>query len=283
MQRPGPSEDSIEGAFFTTSGIAIERGRVFTTQDRRDSQPVAIVNQAAARAYWPGEDPIGRRFRFPSDTAKPWVTVVGVAGDMHRQGLENETVPQVFFPLAQQTDDMMEILARTSSDAGALAPLVRSTVQSIDNSVAKFDVLSVEQQLGEQTSDRRFQTLLLTLFSAVALLLSAIGVYGLMHSFVVQRTNEIGVRMALGARYSGVVLLILRQGLASAALGALVGMAGAFFLTRLLAGLLFGATPTDALVFALAPAILLVVAALAAAIPAHRAATIDPVTALRSE
>ncbi|HEX3876338.1 MAG TPA: ABC transporter permease, partial [Bryobacteraceae bacterium] len=161
MQRPGPSEDSIEGAFFTTSGIAIERGRVFTTQDRRDSPPVAIVNQAAARAYWPGEDPIGKRFRFPSDTAKPWVTVVGVAGDMHRQGLENETVPQVFFPLAQQTDDMMEILVRTSSDAGALGPLVRATVQSIDNSVAKFDVLSVEQQLGEQTSDRRFQTLLL--------------------------------------------------------------------------------------------------------------------------
>ena len=282
-QQPGPCEDQIEGPYFETAGIPLQRGRLFSDQDRSDSPPVAIVNEAMARAYWPGEDPIGKRFRFPSHRPSPWVTVVGVTGDMHRQGLERQVAPQVFRPNAQETDDMLDVIVRTSVDSPAIAAAVQSKIQAIDKTVAKFSVTSVERQLGEQMAERRFQTSLLGLFSLVALFLSAIGIYGLMHYFVVQRTNEIGVRMALGARYGNVLALVLRQGLALAGLGILIGVAGALALTHLLSGLLYGVTSTDPLTFATAPAILLGVAVLACWIPARRAARIDPMLALRQE
>jgi ABC-type antimicrobial peptide transport system permease subunit len=236
-----------------------------------------------AKTYWPGEDAIGKRFRFPGGESSPWTTVVGVTGDMHRQGLERQVVPQVFRPDAQQSEDMLEVIVRTSVDPGAIAATVESEIQSLDKSVAKFRVTTVEQQLGQQTAERRFQTSLIGLFSLVALLLSAIGIYGLMHFFVVQRTNEIGVRMALGARYGNVLGLVLRQGMLLAGVGVLAGILGALALTHLLSTLLFGVTPTDPVTFATAPAILLGVAVLACWIPARRAAGIDPVRALRQE
>jgi putative ABC transport system permease protein len=282
-QQPGPCLDQIEGPYFETAGIPLQRGRFFSDQDRADSPPVAIINEAMARAYWPGEDPIGKRFRFPGTRVEPWITVVGVTGDMHRQGLEKQVAPQVFRPNAQQTDDMLEVIVRTSVDSPAIAAAVQGEIQSIDKTVAKFAVTSVERQLGEQMAGRRFQTSLLGLFSLVALFLSAIGIYGLMHYFVVQRTNEIGVRMALGARYGNVVTLVLRQGLALAGAGIIIGIAGALALTHLLSTLLYGVTSTDPLTFAAAPAILLAVAVLASWIPARRAARIDPVLALRQE
>ncbi len=282
-QQPGPCEDSIEGPFFATAGIPLEKGRIFSAEDQRDSTPVAVVNEAAARSYWPNQDPIGKRFRFPGTPARAWITVVGVAGDMHRQGLEKQVVPQVFLPQAQHTDDMLEILVRTSSDPQAMAAAVRGRIQSIDPTVAKFAVTTADRQLGAETAERRFQTSLVGLFSLIALLLSGIGIYGLMHYFVAQRTNEIGLRMALGARYGSVLALVLRQGLTLASLGALLGMLGALALTRLLATLLYGTSPSDPLVFASAPAVLMAVAALACWIPARHAARIDPVTALRQD
>jgi predicted permease len=282
-QQPGPCEDAIEGPLFETAGIPLKRGRVFSDEDRAGSTPVAIVNEAAARTYWPNEDPVGKRFRFPSAGSKPWITVVGVTGDMHRQGLEKRVVPQIFRPLAQDPDDMLEVIVRTSADAQAMAAAVRNEIQSLDKGVAKFDVTTVEQQLGEQTAERRFQTSLIALFSLVALLLSGIGIYGLMHYFVAQRTNEIGVRMALGARYGSVLALVLRQGLTLAGIGIVVGIAGALGLTRLLSSLLYGTTPTDLFTFAAAPTILLGAAGLACWIPARRAARIDPMLALRQE
>jgi ABC-type antimicrobial peptide transport system permease subunit len=178
---------------------------------------------------------------------------------------------------------MLEVIVRTSADPTAMAAVVRSEIQSMDKSVAKFDVTTVEQQLGEQTAERRFQTSLIGIFSFVALLLSGIGIYGLMHYFVAQRTNEIGVRIAMGALYRDVLGLVLRQGMMMAAVGITAGLLGAFGVTRLLASLLFGVTPTDALTFAAAPIVLLGVAALACWIPAHRAARIDPMIALRQE
>jgi putative ABC transport system permease protein len=282
-QQPGPCEDSIAGPYFETAGIPLKKGRFFSDRDRRDSPPVAIVNEAMARIYWPGEDPIGKRFRFPSQRSSPWITVVGVTGDMHRQGLEKQVAPQVFRPHAQETDDMLDVIVRTSADPQAVAAAVQSEIQSMDKSVAKFRVTTVEQQLAEQIAGRRFQTSLIGLFSLVALLLSAIGIYGLMHYFVVQRTNEIGVRMALGAGSGNVLALVLRQGLTLAGLGVIVGTLGALGLTALLSSLLYGVTPTDPLTFVTAPAILLGVAALACWIPARRAARIDPMMALRQE
>jgi predicted permease len=282
-QQPGPADDLIAGAFFETSGIPLLKGRFFSDQDRAGSPLVAIVNETMAKTYWPGENAIGQRFRFHVDDISPWITVVGIAGDMHRQGLERLVVPQVFRPDAQQSEDMLDVIVRTARDPNAMAATVGSEIQSMDKSVAKFKVTTAEQDLGLQTAERRFQTSLIGLFSLAALLLSAIGIYGLMHYFVVQRTNEIGVRMALGARYQDVLGLVLRQGISLAGLGAIFGIGGAFALTRMLSGLLFGVTPTDPATYAVAPAILLGVAVLACWIPARRAAGIDPVRALRRE
>jgi ABC-type antimicrobial peptide transport system permease subunit len=178
---------------------------------------------------------------------------------------------------------MLEVIVRTAGDPRAIAASVQGEIQSLDKSVAKFQVAAVEQQLGQETAERRFQTSLIGLFSLAALILSAIGIYGLMHYFVAQRTNEIGVRMALGARYGNVLSLVLRQGLLLAGIGVMVGVFGALALTRLLSSLLFGVTATDPVTFAAAPAILLGVAVLACWIPARRAAAIDPVRALRQE
>jgi predicted permease len=282
-QQSGPCDDLIAGPFFETAGIALKKGRFFSDEDRRDTPPVAIINETMARTYWPNEDPIEKRFRFPGHQSSPWVTVVGVTGDMHRQGLEKQVAPQVFRPDAQESDDMLDVIVRTSVDPQAIAATVQSEIQSIDKRVARFEVTTVEQQLGEQTVQRRFQTSLIGLFSLVALLLSAIGIYGLMHYFVAQRTNEIGVRMALGARHGNVLALVFRQGLTLAGSGIAVGILGAFGLTHLLSSLLYGVTPTDPVTFATTPAILLGVAALACWIPARRAARIDPMFALRHE
>jgi len=282
-QQPGPSDDLIAGAYFETAGIPLLKGRFFTDQDREGSPAVAIINETMARRYWPGEDAIGQRFRFPGGQSSPWTTVVGITGDMHRQGLEIQVVPQVFRPDAQQPEDMLEVIVRTAGDPRAIAASVQSEIQSLDKSVAKFQVTTVEQQLGQETAERRFQTSLIGLFSLAALVLSAIGIYGLMHYFVAQRSNEIGVRMALGARYGNVLGLVLRQGLLLAGAGVVVGIFGALALTRLLSTLLFQVTPTDPVTFAAAPAILLGVAALACWIPARRAASLDPVRALRQE
>ncbi|HEY6385983.1 MAG TPA: ABC transporter permease [Candidatus Acidoferrum sp.] len=282
-QQNAPCDDGIAGPFFETASIPLKKGRFFSDQDQRDSPPVAIINETMARLYWPNEDPIERRFRFPSQQPSPWITVVGVTGDMHRQGLENQVAPQVFRPQAQETDDMLDVIVRTTSDPQFVAASVQSALQSLDKSVARFSVTTVDQQLGEQTAVRRFQTSLLSLFSLAALLLSAIGIYGLMHYFVAQRINEIGVRMALGARQSNILALVFRQGLTLAAIGIAVGIVGAFALTGLLSTLLYDVTPTDIATFATAPAILLGVASLACWIPARRAARIDPMLALRHE
>jgi len=282
LQQPGPCDDVIAGPFFQTAGIPLRKGRFFSDLDRPDSPPVAIINETAARAYWPGDDPIGKRFRFPSPSS-PWMTVVGVTGDMRRQGLEKQVAPQIFRPHAQGLDNMLDVIVRTSADPEAIGASVQSEIQSMDKSVAKFAVTTVEQQLGEQTAERRFQTSLIGLFSLVALFLSAVGIYGLMHYFVVQRTNEIGVRMALGACYANVLALVLRQGLVLAGFGIVIGTVGALGLTHLLSRLLFGVAPTDPVTFATAPALLIGVAALACWIPARRAARIDPMGALRQD
>ncbi len=276
-------DDTISGPYFETAGIPLLMGRVFSTQDNADSTPVAIINQTMARSYWPNQNPIGRRFRFTERDSSPWYTVVGVTGDMHRLGLEKAVAPQVFRPHSQNPDNEMDLLVRTISDPVAMASTVRDELQSMDKTVAKFGVTTVERQLHEQTSERRFNTSLLTLFSSIALFLSAIGIYGLMHYSVVQRQHEIGVRLALGARYGHVMAMVLRQGLALAGTGALIGTFGAWGAARVLSSLLYGISPADSVTFALAPTLLLGAATLACWLPARRAAHIDPVLALRQD
>ncbi len=281
LQRPGPCEDLIDGAFFETAGIPLKRGRVFSDRDSRGSEPVTIVNEAMARAYWPGSDPIGKRFRFRA--SDPWLTVVGVTGDMRRQGMDRQAAPQVFEPHRQGFENMMDIVVRTNSEPAAIASVVRSEIQAIDKSVAKFKVATVSQELVEETADRRFDTFLVSSFAIAALLLSAIGIYGLLHHSVVQRTNEIGVRVALGARPAVVMGMVLRQGLVLAAAGAGVGLVGAFLVSRLLSKLLYQVAPTDPVTFGVSVLLLIVVAGLACYLPSRRAARIDPILALRQD
>jgi putative ABC transport system permease protein len=282
-QQPGPCDDLIDGPFFQTAGIPLRKGRYLTDQDRPDSLPVAVINEAMARTYWPNEDALGKRFRFSSRRSSPWVTVVGVTGDMRRQGIERQALPQVFRPNAQEPEDMLDVIVRTAGDAEPMEGTVQRAIESMDRSVAKFSVTTVEQQLGEQTAERRFQTALISLFSLIALSLSAIGIYGLMHYFVVQRTHEIGVRMALGARQSNVLALVVRQGILLASAGIGVGSILALGFAELLSKLLYGVTPTDPLTLATAPLVLLAVAALACWLPARRAARVDPLLALRED
>jgi predicted permease len=282
-QQPGPSDDVIAGPFFQTAGIRLKRGRYFSDADRAASLPVAVINEKMAKLYWPDEDPIGKQFRFSARPSSPWLTVVGVTADMRRQGLEREPIPQVFRPNEQDSEDMLEVIVRTVNDAGPMAEVVRRQIQSLDPSVAKFDIATVERRLSEQTHHRRFQTFLISLFSVISLLLSAIGVYGLMQYLVTQRRHEMAVRMALGAGRGSVLALVVRQGVILAAIGIGIGICGALGLTRTLHSLLYGVTPTDPFTFATATLVLLGVAALACWLPARQATRIDPMLALRQD
>ncbi len=280
-RHPGPCEDLIAGPFFETAGIPLRRGRVFSGQDTRGSLPVAIVNETMARAYWPGVDPIGKRFRFRDST--PWLTVVGVTGDMRRQGIDRQIAPQVFRPHRQGSENMMDIIVRTNSEPAAMASVIQKQIQAVDKTVAKFKIATVTQELGEETGERRFDTFLVGSFAIAALFLAAIGIYGLLHQSVVQRTNEIGVRVALGARPGTVMALVLRKGLTLAVIGAGLGLVGASLVSRLLSKLLYEVAPTDPLTFGVSVLALIVVAGVACWAPSRRAARIDPITALRQD
>jgi putative ABC transport system permease protein len=278
-QYPGPCEDWITGPFFETAGISLRRGRAFSDRDRAGSPPVAVINEAMVRAYWPGENPIGKQFRFRE--SMPWITVVGVAGDMRRQGIDRQPAPQVFLPRRQGSEDMMDVIVRTAMEPAAMANTVQRELQAVDKSVARFRIATVMQELGGQTDERRFDTFLVGSFAVAALFLSAIGIYVLLHYTVVQRRSEIGVRIALGATPGAVTALLLRQGLVLALIGAGAGLLGAWSLTRLLSKLLYEVAPTDPATFGVSLLVLIAVAGAACWIPSRSAARIDPILALR--
>jgi predicted permease len=280
-QHPGPCEDLIAGHFFETAGAPLRKGRLFSERDGRGSPPVAVINETMARTYWPGDDPIGKRFRFRE--SMPWITVVGVTGDMRRQGIDQPVAPQVFRPHRQGSDNMLDVIVRTSADPAAMANIVQSEIQAVDRSVPRFRIATVTQELDQQTGERRFDTFLVSSFALAALFLSAIGVYVLLHHVVVQRTTEIGVRMALGATPRAVTTLLLRQGLTLALFGAGIGVVGAWSVCRLASKLLYEVAPTDPATFGLSVLLLIVVAGVACWIPSHGAARIDPMLALRQD
>jgi predicted permease len=235
------ANDAVSPGYFQAAGTPLLQGRYFTDLDRPDSAPVAIVNQAMARRFWPAESPIGKRFKLGGPESKrPWLTIVGVVGDMRREGLEKQALAQIFRPSAQNGWQAMDLVARTASDPARLAPAVRAAIHAIDATAPVFEVSTLARRLSDFESPRRFQTVLMTLFSAAALLLAAMGIYGLIHHSVTERTQEIGIRMALGAQSTGVVAMVLRQALALALIGAAAGVAAAFVLTRTMASLLYG-------------------------------------------
>ena len=269
--------------FFKAIGTPLLRGRFLSIGDGPDGTPVAIINDAMARRSWPGQDPVGRRFKLgPQDSDRPWFTVVGVVADMRRQGLKREPFPQMFVSLAQNPPRSVDLFIRTSVDAPlTMAADIRAAVRRVEKNAPVYGVAPLEQQLGTYLAQRRFQTSLLTGFSIVALLMAAVGIYGLIQYCIATRTQEIGLRMAVGAQSSDIFRMIIGEGLTICLTGLALGLAGAWWLGRAGSALLFGVTASDPLTFAAVSLLLTVVALAACYFPARRAMTVDPLAALR--
>ncbi len=282
--RPELPLDSVSPSYFQVLGMQLIQGRNFTEQDKRDGLPVAIVNETMARRFWPDEDPIGKRFTlFDAGPQARWLTVVGVVRDSRRQGLDAPIRIESFLPHAQRPLRAMEVVLRTTDDPLTMARTVRSVVWSLDGDLPVSEIQTVEQMVGARVAPRRFNLLLLGLFALVAVLLAAVGIYGVMSYSVTQRAHEIGIRMALGAQTRAVLSLVIGQGMRLALLGVGIGLAAAVGLTRLMAGLLFGVSATDPMTFGAIALLLVGIALLACYLPARRATKVDPMIALRCE
>ena len=278
------TRDEVSADVFRTFGTPLLRGRIFSIGDRPEAPRVAIINDALARRSWPGQDPIGRRFKFgPQDSDGPWYTVVGVVANMRRQGLEREALPQMFVSLAQNPPSRnVDLFIRTSSDDPlAMAGALRAAVGRVEKNAAIAGVAPLEQQLGTYLTQRRFQTSLLIGFSLVALLMAAVGIYGLIQYSVATRTQEIGLRLALGADAGHIFRTIIGEGLTLSLTGVALGLVGAWWLGRAGSSLLSGVTASDPLTFTTVSLLLTAVATAACYFPARRAMAVDPIVALR--
>lgn len=276
--------DEVSADFFKAIGTPLLRGRFFSIWDGRDAPPVAIINDAMARRSWPGHNPVGRRLKLgPRDSDRPWYTVVGVVGDMRRQGLEREPFPQMFVSLAQSPPPRnVDLFIRTSSDDPmALAGAVRAAVRHVEKNAPIHGVEPLEQQFGTYLAQRRFLTSLLTGFSLVALLMAAVGIYGLIQCSIATRTREIGIRMAVGAQAGEIFRMILSEGLKLSLIGLMLGLLGALWLGQVGSSLLFGVTTRDPLTFIVVSLLLIAVAVAACCFPARRTMKIEPIAALR--
>ena len=276
--------DEASADFFKTLGTPLVRGRTFSIEDRPDAPRVAIINDALARRSWPGADPVGRRFMFgPRESDGPWFTVIGVVADMRRQGPEREPLPQIFVPLAQNpAPRTVGLFVRASSDDPlALAAPVKAAVARVEKNAPVAGAAPLERQLDTYLTQRRFQTFLLTGFSVVALLMAAVGIYGLIQYSIATRTREIGLRVAIGAQPGDIFRMVIGEGLRLSLMGVAIGLLGALWLGRASSSLLFGVTATDPLTFATVSFLLTVVAAAACYFPARRAMRLDPIRALR--
>jgi putative ABC transport system permease protein len=278
--------EEVSADFFKVIGTPLLRGRFFAIGDGPEAPPVAIINNAMARHSWPGHDPVGKRFKLgPRDSGLPWYTVVGVVADIRRQGPEREPFPQMFVSLAQTPPPRnMDLFIRTSSDDPlAMAGALRTAVRQVEKNAPVSDLALLEQQFGTYLAQRRFQTSLLTGFSIVALLMAAVGIYGLIQYSIATRTQEIGIRMAVGAQAGEIFRMILGEGLKLSLTGLMLGLVGALWLGQAGSGLLFGVTPTDPLTFIVVSVLLIAVAVAACYFPARRAMKIEPIVALRQE
>ncbi len=275
----------VSGAYFETTGIPLLRGRYFSSTDSLHTQPVATINQAMAKRFWPNADPIGKRFRFgvPGE-ASEWQTVVGVVGDSLPDGPESRVFPLFYLPQSQRPwIASMDIVIRVADDRLPLANAIRAAVLSVNGQIPRFAVTTVDAELDTLGTQRRSSTWLLISFSAFALVLAAIGIYGLVSYSVTERTAEIGIRMAFGAARLDIIRLVLGQVLLLAGGGLLLGVTAALIVSRAAASLLFGVAPTDGVTLAGATLLLLTVALLAGYVPARRATRVDPVIALAAE
>jgi putative ABC transport system permease protein len=270
--------------FFRALGIPIVAGRDFTDRDTADASGAAIINEAMARRYFPNEDPIGKRLTLglhrPDD---PWLTIVGIVKDIPHRGLESKAAPDWYLSYLGEPRRHGYLMARASGDPASLAAAIRGQISAIDKDQPVLAIKTLNEVIASTTAPRRFNTLLLAIFAAVALALAAVGIYSVISYSVTQRTQEVGVRMALGAQPGDVVRLILKQGLTLTLIGVAAGVLGAIAAARVMSGLLYGVTATDPATFAAIALLLAIVAALACYLPARRAARVEPMAALRCE
>jgi putative ABC transport system permease protein len=276
----------VTPGYFRAMGVPLRGGRDFEDRDAADAPPVVIVNQALARLYWPDRSPLGERLRDPNAAPDaPWLTVVGVVGDVRQESLSEPASPEVYYPYGQNPfgwySDAALVVRHDRAWAGPRA--LSEQVWALDRSVPAFDGRSMQEVLAAQLRWRRVQAVLLCLFAATALVLATVGLYGVLGYLVAQRTREFGVRMALGADRSEVVKLVLREGLLLAAAGTALGLGAAWLLSRFLAAVLYGVRPADPVVFGATAVVVAGFALLACWLPARRATRVDPMLALRGD
>jgi putative ABC transport system permease protein len=269
--------------YFTTMRIPILKGRAFTDQDKAGATPVVIVNETLARKHWPGQDAVGKRMRLDDTIERaPWLEIVGVSKDV-KHDLLDEVSPEFYLPHAQDSWRAMVLVARTTVDPASLSGAIRQHVWSIDKDQPVFDVRTMQEVRSVAIGLQTFTSQMTGIFAGVALLLASVGIYGVMSFAVTQRTREIGIRMALGARGADVLKLVVLNGMKLTLIGLAIGLVGAWLLTRFMATLLFGVETTDLLTYSVVSVCLLAAAFLACYLPARRATKVDPLEALRYE
>jgi putative ABC transport system permease protein len=271
--------------YFRTMGIPLRAGRDFTDHDDLTSAPVIIVNETLARQFFPSGDALGKRIMpgFSTSGQYRMREIVGVVGDVKHHGLRGAAVPEFWFPQAQMPVSSLTLVVRTAGDPRALVNPVRKEVQAMDANAPVFAVRTVEEYLSRSVASTRFNMTLLAAFAAVALVMTAVGLYGVISFSVSQSTREIGIRVALGAQRRDALRLVMGQGMMLTLAGIVLGLVAAYGLTRVMASLLFGVGATDPVTFAGVALLLAAVAALACYVPARRATKVDPIVALRYE
>jgi len=273
---------SVSPDYFHLLGIPLLRGRWFNELDNDNAPQVAVINQAMAQSYWPNEDPLGKRFKAAKAGA-PWITVVGVIANARTQSLAQADLPQIYLDLYQTGAKRLAILLRGHLHAAAIADEVREQVQALDPTLPVSGAETLNETVSASLAQRRFSMEMITLFALTALLLAGLGIYGVISYLVSERTQEIGIRLALGASRSNILRMVLRQGLGLAIVGAAVGLVCALIVSHLMASLLYGVRPTDPPTFVGVAFLFIGVAVLACYLPARRAMKVDPMVALRYE
>ncbi len=284
-QRPSADITRISPDYFRAMGIRLLQGRMFSEQDHADAPKVCMVDERFAQTHWPNENPIGKRVKFGGqDSDNPWIEVVGVVNHVKHYGVDQDSRVEMYLPYTQSPIPSFTLIIRTQGDPASLTSAVRQAVQSVDPDVPIYQARTLEDIMSERVAQRRLAAVLISVFGGLALVLAAVGIYGVMNYAVTQRTHEMGIRMALGAQQRDILSLVVRQGMLLAVLGLVIGFAVSFFgLSRVMTTVLFQVSATDPPTYSLTPFLLAVVALLACYLPARRATRVDPMVALRYE